>query len=106
MNASSFNILLQGCSCTRYYIIGLANLIYQICKDNKANKHGEKNLQKPQFYFHLNSLGHESFQTSTFNVTLLDLHFKPSFHHTYSSPITVAPNKHLSTLEHHLHLVK
>jgi hypothetical protein len=56
MNASSFNILLQGCSCTRYYIIGLANLIYQICKDNKANKHGEKNLQKPQFYFHLNSL--------------------------------------------------
>jgi len=37
-------------------IIWIANLIYQICKDNRANKHGEKNLQRPQFYFHLNSL--------------------------------------------------
>jgi len=36
-------------------IVGIANLIYQICKDNKANKHGEKNLQRPQFYFHLNN---------------------------------------------------
>jgi hypothetical protein len=31
-------------------IIGIANFIYQICKDNRANKqrvHGEKNLQRP-----------------------------------------------------------
>jgi hypothetical protein len=37
-------------------IVGIAKLIYQICKDNKINRqrvHGEKNLQRLQFYFHL-----------------------------------------------------
>jgi hypothetical protein len=40
-------------------ILGIANLIYQICKVNIINKqrvHGGKNLQRLQFCFHFNSL--------------------------------------------------
>jgi hypothetical protein len=66
----------------------------------------EKTSKGFNFVFILTVFGHESFQTSTFNGTLFDLHCKPSFQHTYYSPISAAPSKHLSTLEHHLHLVK